>query len=92
MTRSEAMRQRWSDPVKRAQLVTAYRVAAREPKRYAQNARNIERGRLETLDAEARAQIVAAVAAGRGRKQVAADWLVCIDTVGKYVREAQERR
>lgn len=86
------MRRRWADPVKRAQLVAASRRAAREPKRYQQNSRNIERGRLETLDADARAQIVAAVAAGRGRKQVAADWLVCVDTVGKYVREAQERR
>ena len=60
-------------------------------KRYAQLSRNIERGRLETLDADARAQIVAAVASGRCRKQVAADWLVCVDTVGKYVREAQDQ-
>jgi len=89
MTRSEAMRQRWANPVKRGQLVAASRRAAREPKRYEQNRRNIERGRLDALDAQARAQIVAAVAAGRSPKQVAADWLVCADTVRKYIRQAQ---
>jgi len=92
MNRSEAMRQRWANPVKRAKLVEASRRAAREPKRYEQNAQNIARGRLEALDADARAQIVAAVVSGRCRKQVAADWLVCVDTVGKYVREAQDQR